>query len=206
MLPSGFIYLRDPRIILSMNYVTANNFMGRQVSGYHAPVCILTEEAAGALIALQDVLDKKHRGLCLKIFDAYRPQQAVKDFKNWSLDPHDQIMKSAYYPTLPKPELFKQGYIAEESSHSRGSTVDLTLAERQSEHHHQELDMGTIFDYFHEHSHTDNPHISERARTNRLLLKNLMHDQGFENYPFEWWHFTLKNEPFAEQYFDFPVR
>ncbi len=206
MLPAGFIYLEDPRIILSMNYVGAKNFMGRPVNGYHTSVCILTTEAANALIALQDKLDQKHRGLCLKIFDAYRPIQAVSDFKKWALDPHDQIMKAEYYPTLAKPELFKQGYIAEKSSHSRGSTVDLTLVERQSEHQHQELDMGTIFDYFHEHSHTENPTIPERAKANRTLLKNLMHEFGFENYPFEWWHFTLRNEPFADTYFDFPVR
>jgi len=206
MLPNGFVYLNDPRIILSMNYVTANNFMGRQVAGYHAPVCILTTTTAKALLTLQDVLDQKYRGLCLKIFDAYRPMQAVLDFKQWSLDPHDQTMKTAYYPTLLKPDLFKQGYISEKSDHSRGSTVDLTLAERKSDQQHQELDMGTIFDYFHEHSHTDNPSISESAKANRALLKNLMHDQGFNNYAFEWWHFTLRNEIFADSYFDFPVR
>lgn len=205
MLPAGFVYLQDKRMILSMDYVTHNNFMGRTVKGYHAPVCILTKEAAEALIALQNVLDTKHRGLRLKIFDAYRPVQAVLDFKEWSKDPHDQSMKSTYYPTLPKPELFNQGYIAEQSSHSRGSTVDLTLVETLSEHQHRELDMGTRFDYFHEHSHTDNSMISEAAKNNRTLLKKLMQDQGFENYPFEWWHFTLKNEPFAETYFDFPV-
>lgn len=206
MLPSGFVYLEDPRILLSLNYLTSNNFMGRPVKGYHAAVCILTKEAAKALIALQDVLDKKHRGLCLKIFDAYRPVQAVLDFKKWSEDPKDQIMKEMYYPTYHKPELFEQGYIAEESSHSRGSTVDLTLVERQSEHQHQELDMGTIFDYFHELTHTENPTISASAKQNRALLKNLMDEQGFENYPFEWWHFTLRNEPFPDTHFDFPVR
>lgn len=206
MLPEGFVYLQDSRIILSMKYVSHDNFMGRPVSGYHTPVCILTKEAASALIAIQDILDKEYPGLCLKIFDAYRPKQAVADFKEWSLDPHDQTMKDTYYPTLPKPELFKQGYIAEHSAHSRGSTVDLTLVERHSEHHHQELDMGTIFDYFHEHSHTENPTISDTAKKNRMLLRNLMHDQNFENYPFEWWHFTLKNEPFLDTAFDFPVR
>lgn len=206
MLPSGFVYLEDPRILISLNYLTSNNFMGRPVKGYHAPVCILTKEAANALITLQDVLDKKYRGLCLKIFDAYRPVQAVLDFKQWSEDPKDCLMKEIFYPTYHKPELFEKGYIAEKSSHSRGSTVDLTLVERQSEHQHQELDMGTIFDYFHELTHTENPTISTSAKQNRALLKNLMDEQGFENYPFEWWHFTLRNEPFPDTYYDFPIR
>jgi D-alanyl-D-alanine dipeptidase len=206
MLPEGFVYLKDPRIILSMNYVSTNNFMGRQVNGYYNPVCILTIEAANALLALQDTLDQKHPGLCLKMFDAYRPVQAVLDFKEWSLDPQDQKMKEAYYPTLHKPDLFKLGYIAEQSSHSRGSTVDLTLVERLPDNQHRELDMGTIFDYFHEHSHTENPTISEKAKANRTLLKDLMDEQNFENYPYEWWHYTLRNEPFIDTYFDFPVR
>jgi len=202
LLPSGFTYINDPRIILSLDYTTHHNFLGRPVRGYEAKVCISTERVAKALIAVQDDLDDTLQGYRLKIFDAYRPATAVMDFKQWAEDAQDQKMKSIFYPHLNKNELFDLGYLAEKSSHSRGSAVDLTLISIDD----QELNMGTIFDYFDETSYTDAMEISEAAKNNRLFLKEMMEKHGFVNYPLEWWHYTLKEELFPDTYFDFPVK
>ena len=128
--------------------------------------------------------------------------QAVADFKAWA-ETTDEKMKDQYYPSLSKQDIFKNGYVSERSAHARGSTVDLTLVTKNKDI--QEFDMGTPFDYFDPRSHTHNPDISEQAKTNRYLLKTLMENEGFENYPNEWWHYTLKAEPFPDIYFDFPV-
>lgn len=199
-LPNGFVYLQDPRMVFSMDYATPHNFMGRIVKDYHSKVCILTEAAASALIKVQDILSQRYPNHGLKIFDAYRPVNAVNDFKDWSKDFTDIKMKQEFYPSITKLQLFEIGYIAEHSSHSRGSTVDLTIIKDG-----QELDMGTRFDFFGELSHTENPSISTQAQANRSMLKNLMHSQGFINLHLEWWHYTLENEPFPDTYFNFPV-
>ncbi len=209
MLPNGFTVLDDSRMIYSMDYFTSHNFLGRPVAGYLAPVCILTHSAKKALIAVQDELDALKQGYRLKIFDTYRPTRAVADFIEWSKDFQDQKMKSEFYPNHLKHELFKLGYLAEKSSHSRGSTVDLTLAVAHANStptQFTELEMGTPFDFFDTTAHTAAPNISELAAMNRDFFINLMQKHGFENYPLEWWHFTLKNEPFPDQYFDFPVQ
>jgi zinc D-Ala-D-Ala dipeptidase len=221
-LPNGFVYLDDPRIILTMSYATENNFLGRIVKDYLAPVCILTKEAAAALMKVQDALEKYHPNYHLKIFDAYRPTTAVSDFKVWANDAYDQKMKALYYPDIDKPSLFEQGYIAEKSGHSRGSTVDLTITVLKDEMSREnlslgplseqkqiidvELPMGTPFDFFGDSSHTANKDISDEAKRNRQLLKDLMESAGFENYKLEWWHYTLKNEPFPDTYFSFPIK
>lgn len=206
-LPDKFSYLDDPRIIYSMDYFTDHNFVGRPIAGYQAKVCILTEPARVALIAVQDELDSLNLGYVLKIFDSYRPKAAVADFIRWSQDPHDIKMKAGYYPNEDKPELFKLGYLAAESSHSRGSTVDLTIAivDPMNTAIHSEMDMGTSFDYFDAKSHTVSALVSPNAQQNRFFFKNLMEKHRFINLPEEWWHFTLDNEPFPDTYFDFPV-
>jgi len=210
MLPAGFTYLEDPRIIRTMAYCTHDNFMGRPVKGYERQVCILSNQAHDALIAVQNELDSLGRGYHLRIFDAYRPTTACSDFLHWSKDPKQKEMERIYYPNVLKETLFEQGYIAEKSTHSRGSTVDLTICVRDRStvdlHDAKDLDMGTVIDFFDELTHTANPNISEIAKKNRALLKDLMAKQGFINYPLEWWHFTLDNEPFPDTYFDFPVR
>jgi D-alanyl-D-alanine dipeptidase len=206
MLPAGFVYVEDKRIIKSMDYFTSHNFLARPVAGYHAPVCILTKEAAQALIAVQDELDLLNKGYHLKIFDTYRPTQAVEDFIAWSKDFSDIKAKAAFYPDISKPELFEQGYISDRSTHSRGSTVDLTITQIDSKNPQgQDLEMGTNFDFFGELSHTHNPNISELAKENRHFFVTIMEKHGFENFPLEWWHFTLRNEPFPDTYFNFPV-
>lgn len=225
-LPPFFTYLRDvdASILQEMRYYGRHNFLGRRVKGYEAGECILTKRAAMALSAVQKRL--KSKGLSLKVYDCYRPQRAVDDFLAWSRSPKDQKTKPEFYPTLDKKNLFSLGYIARRSAHSRGSTVDLAIvplpAERQpayspdkqvacfeeAEKRYQDnsLDFGTGYDCFHELSHTRNPGVGEIAKRNRQLLVSEMAKAGFNNYSKEWWHFTLANEPYARQAFNFPIK
>lgn len=205
-LPEGFVYVTS--VVLTVNvdlrYYSYNNFVGQRVDGYDSPKCILTTEAAEALKGVQDEL--KVFGLGLKIFDAYRPQQAVDHFVRWAEDLSDTLMKKEYYPNVDKKDLFKEGYIASKSGHSRGSTVDLTIVSIDKEHPYQELDMGGSWDFFSEQSWPDYPDIVPAQRANRMLLKLVMEKYGFKPYDKEWWHFTLKDEPFPDTYFNFPIK
>lgn len=203
-----------PDVAQDMRYFGANNFLGRPVRGYEAPQCWLSRPAAQAVVEVQKSLQP--HGLALKVFDCYRPQPAVDDFVRWGADLADQRTKPVYYPRVPKEELFKRGYIAEKSGHSRASTVDVTLVvvdvQRASQvvfgqlANGQEVDMGTPFDMFDELSHTDNPDLSHDVRRNRQWLRNVMERHGWRNLPEEWWHYTLVNEPYPQKYFTHPVR
>ncbi len=190
-----------PGLAVEMRYAGSDNFVGRPIAGYEAPRCLLTPQAAQALARVQ--ADLAPEGLGLKVFDCYRPVRAVADFAAWARDPADARMKAAYYPRTDKADLFRLGYIAERSSHSRGSTVDLTLVRRADG---AELDMGTPFDLFDEASATDSGRVGPGARANRRRLRTAMIRAGFAPYPQEWWHFTLKDEPFPATAFDRPVR
>jgi len=201
-LPEGFVYVKDviPDIQVELRYYSTNNFVGARIEGYHQPKCIMTKRAANALKEVQDALKKF--GLGLKIFDAYRPQRAVDHFKRWAKDLDDTKMKSQYYPESQKKNLFKHGYIASKSGHSRGSTIDLTIIDLQTK---EELDMGSPWDFFGEISWVDYPDLDKNQRANRMLLNSIMKEKGFKPYYKEWWHFTLRIEPFPKTYFDFPV-
>lgn len=205
-LPPGFVDAASlvPGLRLELRYLGADNFVGRPVEGYLAPRCILTRQAAEALAGVQQ--DLKPFGLGVKIFDAYRPQRAVDHFVRWARDLADLAEKPRYYPDVDKSRLFSEGYIAERSGHSRGSTVDLTLASLAGPDAGRELDMGGGFDWFGAESWPDYAGITAQQRANRLLLQSLMRRHGFRHYPREWWHFTLENEPYPDIYFDFPVR
>ena len=202
-LPEGFVYIDDvvPGVRQDLRYAGSNNFIGRPVIGYVGHRAILTEEAARALARVQQ--DVKAFGLTLLVFDGYRPQQAVDDFVAWSKDPHETRMQAEYYPRVAKRLLFPEGYIAERSGHSRGSTVDLTLVSAKEPY--EALDMGTPFDYFGPESWPEYPGVTPQQRANRLLLQTLMQQHGFKAYAQEWWHFTYANEPFPDQYFNFVV-
>jgi len=188
----------DPTIGQDPRYASDNNFIGRPIRGYLAPQVMLTGEAAKALKDAQEMAQKK--GYSFLVFDGYRPQQAVDHFVEWGADLADTLQKATYYPDVPKAELFDRGYIAARSGHSRGSTVDLTLTKDGDP-----LDMGTPFDFFDELSHTENPAITGEAMANRMLLKEIMESAGFSNYVNEWWHYTLKDEPYPDTYFDLPI-
>jgi zinc D-Ala-D-Ala dipeptidase len=202
-LPAGFVDAASvvPGLIVDMRYTTTDNFTGRPVDGYEAPVCILTERAATALLEVQNEL--RPFGLGLKVFDCYRPARAVAQFVRWAADPADTLRKAEFYPELDKSRLFELGYIAERSGHSRGSTVDLTLVELT---HGNELFMGTGWDLFSRLSWPMDGRIEPEHRALRMLLRSLMMKHGFRPYDQEWWHFTLNGEPFPDTYFDFPVR
>ncbi len=178
--------------------------MGQPVDGYVEPRCILTQEAAGALKGVQAELAEFDMGL--KVFDAYRPQQAVNHFVRWAKDPDAEGRKQQYYPQVEKRNLFREGYIATKSGHSRGSTIDLTIVSFPKDGAPIELDMGTRFDFFGPESWTDHRDLTTQQRANRLLLRAVMEKHGFRPYAKEWWHFTLNNEPYPNQYFNFPVQ
>jgi D-alanyl-D-alanine dipeptidase len=199
----GFVYLDQmlKSARYDVRYAGSDNFVGRPIDGYRVPRVILTREAATALAAVEQ--DVALSGLALKIFDGYRPQRAVDDFRRWAADPQDTRQKPPYYPDLDKPALFRDGYIAKHSGHSRGSTVDLTLIDAGTG---AELDMGGHFDFFGPLSHHGSALISVQQTRNRETLRQAMLRHGFEPYSAEWWHYTLKAEPYPETYFDFPVQ
>ena len=202
--PADFVAVNKviPSLIFDVRYFSDNNFLGVKVSGYQKGLCLLTKPASEALKRVQKTLLEK--GLTLKIFDCYRPQRAVDHFVKWAGDTKDTKMKALYYPNEDKVTLIEKGYIASQSGHSRGSTLDLTLAQVSN---HRELDMGTPYDYFDvlSHTNTTNSKITKEQRENRQLLKSSMEAQGFINFEKEWWHYTLKNEPYPDTYFDFLV-
>ena len=200
---SGFVSIGDliPDVLLDIRYYSAFNFIGERIDGYEEPAALLTREAAAALKAVSGEALKQ--GFRLKIFDAYRPQKAVDHFMRWAADPADVRMKAFFYPDLDKNVIIPQGYIAEHSGHSRGSTVDLTLFDMAMQ---QDLDMGGTFDYFGEKSHPDYAGVTEAQHGNRMLLQKMMVKHGFRPLDEEWWHFTLENEPWPDTYFTFPVR
>lgn len=224
--PVDFVALQnvDPTILQEIRYFTAHNFTGDPVEGYLAPMCILTRPAAEALARAQQ--EFVERGYALKVYDCYRPQRAVDDFVAWAEDVNDRRMMAEFYPRVDKSVLFDDGYIAQRSGHSRGSTVDLTLvalpatttwpyvpgqplvdctAPQSLRFADNSIDMGTGFDCFDPLAHTMNPLIEGDEHKNRLLLTEGLARQGFVNYDKEWWHFTYQPEPYPDTFFDFPI-
>lgn len=218
---SAFVLLPEavPDAILEIRYYGTYNFVGDRIDGYEEPTAMLTKQAAQALKAVSD--DVIRQGYRLKIYDAYRPQKGVDHFVRWAADITDTRMKPYFYPDLDKSVLFEQEYIMEKSGHTRGSTVDLTLFNMATE---KELDMGGTFDWFGPESHPDfcgNPEtgeytgdnskspagrsITEQQFANRMILRRAMLAHGFKPLDTEWWHFTLKDEPFPDTYFTFPI-
>ena len=200
--PSGFVILADavPGIVQEIRYYSSYNFIGERIDGYEEPCALLTKEAARALKAVSN--EANVYGYRLKVFDAYRPAGAVRQFVLWGIEDTDIRMKPYFYPDLDKTSLFEEGYIASKSGHSRGSTIDLTLLDMKTG---KEVDMGSPFDLFSEKSHPDYSGITEEQYRNRMTLRNAMLRNGFLPIDCEWWHFTLENEPYPDTYFEFPV-
>jgi len=226
-LPNGFVYLKDidPTIIQDMRYATDHNFIGHPIDGYEAAECILTKPAAQALANVQKELRQSQ--LSLQVYDCYRPKAAVDNFIAWSQLPKSQEMKAEFYPRIDKKDFFKLGFVAIKSGHTRGSTVDLTIvalprtkvdqyargkklvtcfAPYMKRFYDGSIDMGTGYDCLDVMSHSDNASINLVAFYNRLLLQAMMEKYGFASYQAEWWHFTLKDEPYPDSYFNFPVK
>ncbi|MCX3064265.1 M15 family metallopeptidase [Streptomyces beihaiensis] len=225
--PPAFAALHDvdPTIIQEMRYFTRHNFVGARIDGYRKPMCVLTRPAAQALHRVQIRLLEK--GYSLKVYDCYRPQRAVDHFVRWAEDLGDQKTKTEFYPRVAKTRLFADGYIAEKSGHSRGSTLDLTVvtvpapptrpyvpgerltpcyAPQKDRFPDTSLDMGTGFDCFDVTAGREaEDTLPSKQRANRRFLRKSMQSAGFVNLPEEWWHFTYQPEPFPHTYFDFPV-
>ncbi len=224
--PPEFVALNDvdPTIRYDIRYFGQHNFVGERIDGYRQPQCILTRQAATALRTAQRTLLRQ--GYTLKVYDCYRPQRAVDDFVAWGKRLRDQRMKAEFYPRVDKRRVFKEGYIAEQSGHSRGSTVDVTLvkrppgpqdryrrgdrlvdcaAPRSQRFRDNSIDMGTGYDCFDPLSHPYNARVRGKQRANRLKLRRALLAQGFKGLATEWWHFTLREEPYPETFFDFPV-
>jgi D-alanyl-D-alanine dipeptidase len=223
--PDGFVYLRDidSSVMEEVRYAGHHNFAGRPLPGYKASRCVMTRAAAEALGKAQR--EARKRDLTLKVYDAYRPQKAVDFIVDWCNDPDDLAMKAEFYPRLEKGRIIPHGYLSPKSSHSRGSTVDVTLVPmppppqarytpgdklvdstlpKGVRFDDNSIEMGTGFDAFDPLANTLNPGVTSEARENRLMLKQLMEAAGFESYAQEWWHFILRGEPFKDG-FDFDI-
>lgn len=224
--PETFVSLAevDPTIILDLRYYGNHNFLGKRVLGYQAEKCLLTRPTALALKAVQGAL--RPYGLSLKAYDCYRPQRAVDTFIAWAKDLNETSMQAEFYPRVPKERIFPEGYLADKSGHSRGSTIDLTVvalpaAEQETykvgdalrdcalpmgqRFGDNSLDFGTGYDCFDALANLENASVGVDHRVRRLMLRALMEKNGFKPYPPEWWHFTLKDEPYPDTYFDFEI-
>ncbi|GGG54093.1 M15 family metallopeptidase [Bizionia arctica] len=202
-LPDGFVYANSviPDLEVELRYYSTHNFVGDTIDGYYANKLIITKATAEALKLVQEELLEQN--LCLEIYDGYRPQQAVNQFMRWAKNLNDTINKQEFYPEVQKRYLFRDGYIASKSGHSRGSTLDLTIIDADT---HKPLDMGSPYDFFGEASWVNYQGICKEQKANRQLLQTVMLKHGFRNYSKEWWHFTLRHEAFPNTYFDFPVK
>lgn len=201
-LPEGFVYIDEliEDCIIDAKYAGTENFMGRPADGYEQPLVVMTKEVAERCVKAAEILRKQ--GYVLKFFDAYRPQRAVDDFCRWGEDMDDIRRKPVQYPNVDKKDMFN-GYIARRSGHTRGKAVDLTIVDTKT---HQELDMGSGFDYMDPRSWPDSDEVTPEQRKNRYLLRDVMLSVGFTPYECEWWHFSVNPEPYPDTYFDFPIK
>lgn len=202
-LPEGFVYLDEwiEDCIIDAKYAGTDNFMGRPAVGYEQPLVVAAREVAEGCVKAAELLRKQ--GYVLKVFDSYRPQRAVDDFCRWGEDAADQRRKPVQYPNIEKLRMFDEGYIARKSTHTLGSAVDLTLVDMKT---HQELDMGTIFDFMDPRSWPGSKDVTEQQYKNRMILREAMLASGFVPYENEWWHFNVSPAPYPDTYFDFPIR
>ena len=202
LLPDGFVHVNEiiPDLDVELRYCSKHNFVGDTIDGYKSNTLILTYQTAEALKQVQEELQDQN--LCLKVYDGFRPQRAVDHFIRWAKNLNDTLNKQEFYPTVEKRYLFRDGYIASKSGHSRGSTLDLTIIDGITS---EPLDMGSPYDFFGEQSWVEYQNITDSQKQNRQLLQTVMIKHGFRNYPQEWWHFTLVGEPFPDTYFDFEI-
>lgn len=199
---ADFVFVDEcvPGIRWDAKYATWDNFTGRPVEGYLANRIVGTRALCSALESVRR--RAASRGFGLLLWDGYRPQRAVDSFLHWSKKPEDGVTKRRHYPNISRAEILERGYVASKSGHSRGSTVDLTLYDLATG---DLVPMGGGHDLMDEISHHGAPGITRAETSNRHTLRSLMEACGFSSYDSEWWHYTLKNEPYPDTYFDFPV-
>ena len=208
-----------------MKYFSKDNFTGDIVPHYKANRGIMTKEAAIALSKAQKKFLEK--GYSIVIYDAYRPSSSVQYFVEWMNDKNNTKRKKSNYPYIEKKIDMKDIYINSVSGHSRGSTIDLSIIDKNKillkESIYEErtfngkiypfnndntIDCGTSFDLMDPASWSFNNKydFTEEQKNNRKFIRDIMESEGFKVLDEEWWHFTLKNEPFPEQYFDFEIQ
>lgn len=198
----GFVFLDEVLrgVRWDAKYATWDNFTGKPVDGYAVNRIVGTYALADALRKAKEQAAALGYGLLL--WDGYRPQSAVNCFLNWSAQPEDGRTKAVYYPNIERSEMVAKGYVVPKSGHSRGSSIDLTLYKLDTG---MLIPMGSGFDFMDERSHHTSKRIPAGEAKNRRLLCTIMEKSGFEPYACEWWHYVLKNEPYPDSYFDFPV-
>jgi zinc D-Ala-D-Ala dipeptidase len=222
--PGDLVYLHDvePSIVQDIRYAQWPNFVGHKIKGYAAAECLLTLQAARAL----QIVQRKflQGGYSLPVYDCYRPDRAVRQFVACAIDGRDNTMKTEFYPRLMQSQLLRSGYIAANSAHSRASTVDIAIVRQTSRARpigqaqgaqkscnspnrspDDSIEFGTNYDCMDELSHTQSPLISVEARKHRRFLVSEMCKGGFQNFYREWWHFTLRREPYPDTCFDFLI-
>ncbi|MCC8356832.1 MAG: M15 family metallopeptidase [Oscillospiraceae bacterium] len=202
-LPEGFVYLDEwiEDCIIDAKYAGTDNFIGRPIAGYERPLVVASRQVAEGCVRAANIL--RPQGYILKVYDAFRPQRAVDDFCRWGEDEADQRRKPIHYPNIEKMKMFDEGYIDRKSAHTRGTAVDLTLVDIET---HQELDMGSIFDFMDVRSWPDYPNLTPAQRKNRDTLRSAMLSSGFEPLENEFWHYNISPEPHPDTYFDFPIK
>ncbi|MEU5092409.1 D-Ala-D-Ala dipeptidase VanX [Streptomyces sp. NPDC021356] len=199
---NDFVFMDEfiPGVRWDAKYATWDNFTGKPVNGYLANRIVGTRALCAALQSARE--EAASHGFGLLLWDGYRPQRAVDSFLHWSKQPEDGRTKHRHYPNIERPEMIENGYVAARSGHSRGSTVDLTLYHLESG---DLADMGGDHDLMDSISHHGAEGISRTAADNRRRLRSIMETSGFSSYTCEWWHYTLKDEPYPDTYFNFPI-
>lgn len=157
-----------PDIVVELRYSTQDNFTQKPIYDFNE--AWLRYGTVKKLICVQEEL--RQSGLCLKIWDGFRPPSA--QFKLWEICPDPTYVSDP-----------NKGF----SSHSRGNTVDVTLVDADG----AELVMPTGFDDFSQLADRDYGDCSEKAAENALFLEKLMTKHGFKPYSGEWWHFSDTN-------------
>jgi D-alanyl-D-alanine dipeptidase len=198
----GFVFVDElvPGIRWDAKYATWDNFTGKPVDGYLANRIVGTRALCAALEQAQEKAATLGFGLVL--WDGYRPQRAVDCFRRWSEQPDNGRTKPRHYPNIDRPEMFERGYVAARSGHSRGSAVDLTLYDLATG---ELAPMGGDHDLMDPISHHGARGTTPAEARNRQYLCSIMENSGFDRYDYEWWHYTLVDEPYPSTYFDFLV-
>jgi len=199
---SDFVFVDEflPGVRWDAKYATWDNFTGKPVDGYQANRIVGTRALCATLERAREKAASLGFGLLL--WDGYRPQRAVDCFVRWSTQPEDGRTKLRHYPNIDRPEMFEKGYVATQSGHSRGGTVDLTLYDLANG---EVTPMGGDHDLMDPVSHHGATGITEIEARNRQHLCSIMEACGFRSYDCEWWHYTLEHEPYPNTYFDFPI-